>query len=255
MLSKNRILYEEVPTMQICDGYFQSSAPRELLKPNRRRSQHPENGRKEGRVLCSPPPPSLLNFLGEKPPLRHTNGYSIAEILLVFGIIAGVLIGVWAMYTMLAEEVDVKAAVAEIQIIREAAVQFKTHNGNGKYNGMTLAILGSYLGDGVAPKLDYPPYGVILNNTFGDFLFLISNRYKGGVGEDLYLESQGLPSLNVCRQILEHFGEVEKDSEEMYRIPVEKSIWGYVGSHVAHGSGCTMDDYDGPRITLHLYID
>ena len=43
-----------------------------------------------GRILYPPPP--LLNFLGEKPPLRHTNGYSIAEILLVFGIIAGVLI-------------------------------------------------------------------------------------------------------------------------------------------------------------------
>ena len=55
-------------------------------------------------MVLPPPPPLLLNFLGEKSPLRHTNGYSIAEILLVFGIIAGVLIGVWAMYTLLAEQ-------------------------------------------------------------------------------------------------------------------------------------------------------
>ena len=104
---------------------------------NRKQSTHstPENRRKEGYyALCPPPPPPLLNFLGEKPPLRHTNGYSIAEILLVFGIIAGVLIGVWAMYTLLGDHSDVQAVVAEIQIVREAAVTYKNAAGTNNYS-------------------------------------------------------------------------------------------------------------------------
>ena len=102
--------------------------------------------------------------------LSHANGYSITEILLVFGVIAGVLIGVWAIYTMLAEETDVKNAVAEIVLIREAAVQFKRYDGNGKYNNMTLATFGIYLGDGIAQVEDInylDSGGVVLTNTFG----------------------------------------------------------------------------------------
>ena len=56
---------------------------------------------------------------------RRRNGYSIAEILLVFGIIAGVLVGMWAMYTLLADDADVKAAIADIRLIQHAAVQYK----------------------------------------------------------------------------------------------------------------------------------
>ena len=239
--------------MQIGDGYSQSSAPRELLKPNRRRSQHPENRRKEGYyALCPPPPPLLLNFLGEKPPLRHTNGYSIAEILLVFGIIAGVLIGVWAMYTMLAEETDVKAAVAEIQLIREAAVHFKANDGNGKYNNITLAKFGSYLGDGVAQVGDIPPHGVILTNTFGDYLWLKSDVFKGPsyTGGDLVMISNGIPNMNVCKQILEHFGEVKESGRGGFYIPAGKSIFGYVGGVNEYDSGCINDSV--PVLNLHI---
>ena len=206
-----------------------------------------------------PPPRPLLNFLGEKPPLRHTNGYSIAEILLVFGIIAGVLIGVWAMYTMLSEEADVKAAVAEIQIIREAAVQFKTHDGNGKYNDITLATFGSYLGDGVAQDMDAGIYGIVLTNVFGGSLTLTPGYLTSG--ENLQLASANILSMNICRQILEHFGEVQATTREKedggtsttYYIPVGKSIFGYVGGS-PNGSGCSYSNYGGPVI-LDFRID
>ena len=46
--------------MQICDGYSQSSAPRELLKPNRRRSQHPEKQKKGRQGTMLYPSPTKL---------------------------------------------------------------------------------------------------------------------------------------------------------------------------------------------------
>ena len=228
---------------------------------------HGKQKYREAGYSTPPPPPPLLNFLGEKPPLRHTNGYSIAEILLVFGIIAGVLIGVWAMYTMLSDEADVKTAVAEIQIIREAAVQFKTHDGNGKYDGMTLATFGSYLGDGIAQDMDRGgSYGIILTNTFGGPLTLKSDRFRGTGGGNLLLRSILIPSMNICRRILEHFGEVQAITSENegigggtttdYYIPVGKSIFGYVGAPDQNGSGCTYQtDYGYGQAKLNLRID
>ena len=171
----------------------------------------------------------------------------------MFGIIAGVLIGVWAVYTMLAEETDVKAAVAEIQVIREAAVQFKHNDGGGKYNNMTLATFGSYLGDGVAQDRDMAPQGVLLTNTFGEYLLLISDVLVNG--ENLQLLSYGIPNLNVCKQILEHFGEVAEGSgTDTFYIPAGKSIFGYVGSPSEHASGCIYNGLLG-KASLTLRID
>ena len=53
----------------------------------------------------------------------------------MFGIIAGVLIGVWAMYTVLSEDADAKNVVAEVRMIKEAARAYKAANGNS-YNGI-----------------------------------------------------------------------------------------------------------------------
>ncbi len=81
--------------------------------------------------------------------LSQPNGYSIAEILLVFGIIAGVLIGVWAMYTMLGDKTEVQKAVAEIQMLQQAAATFKSASETGNYAsfpGFTPAPLKPYLG-------------------------------------------------------------------------------------------------------------
>ena len=213
-----------------------------------------------------PPPPSLLLKLPwRESALSRTNGYSIAEILLVFGIIASVLIGVWAVYTMLAEETDVKAAVAEIQVIREAAVQFKHNDGGGKYNNMTLATFGSYLGDGVAQVSD-DSIGVTLASTFGEDIFLSSDAFTfGGTnGGNLLLTSFGISSLNVCKQILEHFGEVQAFDRPIgegglpartnYYIPAGKSIFGYVGGPDEYTSGCIYNVFSR-KTTLTLRID
>ena len=223
-----------------------------------------------GRILYPPPPPPplLLKLPWRESALSHTNGYSIAEILLVFGIIAGVLIGVWAMYTMLAEETDVKTAVAEIQLIRDAAVQFKHNDGGGKYDGMTLATFGSYLGDGVAQQADNPPYGVLLTNTFGDTVILASDYYalESTDGGNFYLVSHGIPNMYVCKRILEHFGEVQATTftvrdgggglTEMpaYYIPRGKSIFGYVGGADSSVSGCRIER-SGHKASLSLRID
>ena len=154
----------------------------------------------------------------------------------MFGIIAGVLVTVWAMYTMLSEEADVKTAVAEIRVIREAAVQFRKNNGDGTYNNMTLATIGSYLGDGIAQVADDPPRGVILSNAFGHDVYLISDAHTGFYGGNLQLSYHGIPNLDVCRQILERFGEVKaitKGRKQKKRIvgyytPEGTSIPGYV---------------------------
>ena len=76
------------------------------------RAQHRPEDRKR-RENISSPYKQMLPWRESVP--GRTNGYSIAEILLVFGIIAGVLVGVWAMYVMLGDEVDAKAVVTEIQ--------------------------------------------------------------------------------------------------------------------------------------------
>ena len=177
----------------------------------------------------------------------------------MFGIIAGVLVGVWAIYTMLAEEMNVKMAVAEIQLVREAAVQFKNNNGNGKYNGMTLATFGPYLGDGIGLLRDNSPYGITIGNTFGSSIDLTSDRYRGGGrdGGDIYMTYRDIPNMNICRQVLERFGEVTELTqygETGYYIPVGKTIFGYVGGANYYAAGCLKDNYSG-LVSLQLYID
>ena len=135
--------------MQIHDRYSQSGAPRERLKPNGRRSQHPENRSKGSQsIIPYKLPQPLLKLPWRESALSHTNGYSIAEILLVFGIIAGVLVTVWAMYTMLADEVGWKNSVAEVQMLRQAARQYKHSAKDGTYADVSMAGLAPYLGQG-----------------------------------------------------------------------------------------------------------
>ena len=44
--------------------------------------------------------------------------------------------------------------------------------------------------------------------------------------------------MNVCKQILEHFGEVQAIGRGGYYIPKGKAILGYLGSSDENGSGC-----------------
>ena len=206
---------------------------------NRKQSTHPlwkAEERQDTMLSTPPPPPPLLNFLGEKPPLRHTNGYSIAEILLVFGIIAGVLIGVWAMYTMLAEKTDVKAAVTEIQMLQNAAITYKNHSGTNNYSTLApLALMGSVLpalrpylgGSGLADG----------QNIFGESIDVYIEPYP--TGENLVVDYLGVTDMDICRQILEHFGEVTEVSAEEFKIEPGKTISGYVGGEF-YNTGCEL---------------
>ncbi len=157
---------------------------------------------------------------------RKKNGYSIAEILLVFGIIAGVLIGVWAMYTMLGDHTDTKAAIAEIQLLRDAAVRHKSALGNGN-NYATKAGLGGFL-----PNAVLKPYlgesGMAAGtNVFGDTVDLYIWPYPAG--DNLLVEYYGIPNGDICVNVLNHFGKVTDNEDGTYGINSGDSITGYVG--------------------------
>ena len=231
--------------MQTCDRYPPiTGAPRDLLKPNRRRSQRPEN-RSKGAVIPYFPLPSLLKLSWRESALSHTNGYSIAEILLVFGIIAGVLVGVWAMYTLLGNKVDAQTAIVEIQMIRDAAVQYR--NLTNKYNYLDfpsskiqLTPLASYLGQsGLADG----------QNIFGEQVHTYPSLPRN---TNLDVSYGGVPSLDICRQILNNFGVVQDfPSIEAIDIHPGDTISGYIGSSWGD-TGC---ERVGGSFTLSIIVD
>ena len=191
-------------------------------------------------------PPLLLNFLGEKPPLRHTNGYSIAEILLVFGIIAGILIGVWAMYTLLSDGADVQTAVAEILMLQEAAVTYKHNSERKDYRNVSHRALKPYLGQsGVADGY----------NIFGGEIYISLSSPK-----NLSLQYTRVPTMELCMQILSHFGEVvvyyDADNAVDYvEMPKGNTIRGFVGSPYSDITGCDYGYGLGYDNTLFITID
>ncbi len=133
---------------------------------------------------------------------RRRNGYSIAEIWLVFGIIAGVLIGVWAMYTMLGDKTDAQSAVAEIHMLVQAAYEYKYAPGQkNKYGGANMAKLKPYLGlSGIANG----------QNIFGAAITVTPHTSN----TNLKVAYPGVRDLDICRQILNQFGQV-KDVQEV----------------------------------------
>ena len=188
--------------MQICDGYFQSSAPRELLKPNRRRSQHPENGR--------------------------TNGYSIAEIMLVFGIIAGVLIGVWAMYTMLAGDTEAKTVVAEIQMLQQAITEYRVQGGGDVTTLTSIDPIKPYLGRGAGLKEG--------KNALGEDMYVSydsGDRYKA-----VALRYEGIVSDEICQLALQRFGILRVNPYGGAAILPGNSLPGYKGADASR-MGCS----------------
>ena len=182
-------------------------------------------------TLPPPPPPPpllLLKLPWRESALSHTNGYSIAEILLVFGIIAGVLIGVWAIYTALSEDADAKSVVAEVRMIREAARAYKAANGNS-YNGIGVGKgLVPYLGQSNLSQADARGR---LTNYFGLPIAIIPD----GLGH-IQLLYAGFPGDQACTQVLKSFGEVEERGYSCRRggplaqyIPAGQTITGFIG--------------------------
>lgn len=189
---------------------------------------------------------SNLLSSGRKSGSSQTNGYSIAEILLVFVTIAGVIFVAWSVYTVLSVDSDVKTAVAEIHMLQQAGRQYKTANKNS-YLGVSMANLTPYLGKGGLTDPD--------NNGF------VSNFFGGRVGVhrsntgDLSISYSSIPSLAVCQQILKHFGEIESTNTG-FKIPPNKTITGFIGDDDQANSGCTpVDPYGEPLTWLSLRVD
>ena len=75
------------------------------------------------------------------------NGYSLSEILLVFGIIAGCTVGVWTMFAILRTEAKEQAVVDDIRMLQSAAIECKyATEGNDYTSCSTFADLKPYLG-------------------------------------------------------------------------------------------------------------
>ena len=167
----------------------------------------------------------------------------------MFGIIAGVLVSVWAMYTLLSEDADAKSAVAEVRMIKEAARAYKAANGNS-YNGIGLGKgLTPYLGQSNLSQAD--ALG-ILTNYFGSFILMIPE----GRGHIQLLYS-GFPRYQACTQVLKSFGEVDELSHDcggtpIQYIPAGQTITGFIGDNSELISGCSCDAQGQASLSLTI---
>ena len=171
------------------------------------------------------------------------NGYSIAEILLVFGIIASVLIGVWAIYTMLGDEVDVRAVVAEIEMLRHAAVEYKRAS-KSNYSAIDifpLEDLKPYLGESGLAK------GV---NIFGQEID--GFPWPLATGENFVVHYYGIPRIDICVNVLRHIGKVTDNGNGTYQVSSGDANAGYLGGLYTE-TGCSGGSPD--EVYLYILID
>ena len=156
------------------------------------------------------------------------------------------------MYTMLGDKSDAQTAIAEIQMIKKAAHEYKYAPGkDNRYGGATMATLKSYLGQsGLASG----------QNIFGT---LITAGPVSGE-RDLAIKYPGVRSLDICRQILNQFGEVvytpeevaedgDVDSAAFAHINAGKTISGFVGGNNPATTGCRQTN--GGAYILNVRID
>ena len=167
----------------------------------------------------------------------------------MFGIIAGVLIGVWAMYTMLGNEVDEQKAIAEIQMLRNAAVRYKSAPGNGNNYATLESVHGWPYNAALKPYLGSSGLGAGAN-VFGDTVDLYIQPYPAG--DNLLVEYYGIPNGDICVNILNHFGKVTDNGNNTYQINSGDTVTGYVGGSFAD-MGCepVIDD----SYVLYVQID
>ena len=170
----------------------------------------------------------------------------------MFGIIAGVLIGVWAMYTMLSDQSDASVAIAEIQLLTSAGQQYKANNAiSNTYWNVNHAQLMPYLGEGMQ-GVDVLGEG---SNVFGGRIRVYPDFRSGAA--NMKVEYHGIRSIGICKRILENFGEVEEvpflQNTTNYVIPAGKTITGYVGSQLLfpRDMGCEMQH---PNLPIALYV-
>ena len=166
----------------------------------------------------------------------------------MFGIIAGVLVGVWAMYTMLGDKTDAQSAIAEIQMLKKAAHEYKYALGKeNKYTDVTMAALKPYLGQsGVA----------VGQNIFGA---TIGVRPENSA-RDLTVIYDGFRDIDICRQVLNQFGQVtdivpDQDMDMLASCYIEdgKTISGFVGGENPGVTGCST--LHGETYILNITID
>ena len=184
----------------------------------------------------------LFETLGRYSFQCRRNGYSLAEIMLVFGIIAIILTSVWATYAVLIDEADALAAIAEIQLIRKAANDYKNvpiHMNKYSSVGTDLSNLESYLGQNVL-------LGSV--NMFGGTVAIAASSSN----LDLDVTYPSVHSKDICHQILEYFGKVRSSGTDLY-IRKDDTISGYIADGTIKTTGCeriTDQDY-----ALHIRID
>ena len=152
------------------------------------------------------------------------------------------------MYTMLGDEVDEQKAVAEIQMLRDAAVRYKSAPGNGNnyatlesaygwpYNAALKPYLGkSGLGDGI--------------NVFGGPVDLYIVPYPDG--NDLVVEYYDVPNSSICVNILNRFGKVTDNGDGTYQISPGDTITGYVGGN-HYDTGCEIVNDGTWLLVIHI---
>lgn len=190
----------------------------------------------------------LLEILGRYSFQCRRNGYTLAEIMLVFGIAAIILTSVWATYDVLTDEVDALAAIAEIQLIRKAANDYRNapaHLNTYMNIGTDLSNLKPYLGQNTL--LDSV-------NIFGGTVAIAAVPDN----LDLDVTYPYVPSGNICWQILEYFGGgVKKASAKPWIYIDGEAISGYIANGISTmtdpTAGCkkiTQQNYE-----LHIRID
>ena len=153
----------------------------------------------------------------------------------MFGIIAGVLIGVWAMYTMLSDEADAQALVRDIQMLQEAAVQFKSAGGKNTYDHI-YDYGYSYIDDALKPYLGQGGLADGVHVFGGDI------ELSTLTPDNLIVTLSDIPNIDLCTKALSHLGTVTDDGHGLYYIAAGDTIRGFVGGWV-EDMGCEWETY------------
>ena len=200
----------------------------------------------------------------------------------MFGIIAGVLIGVWAMYTVLSEDVETQSIIAEIQIIREAAVQWKATNGNMWSNPVNRYSTNDVRLDKIAPyasKAISFTSATYWQGTPDEYIYVEGVSVQGGPlhilphrggNARLFYSPSAFKDVESCARVLQRFGEIERREVRNIWHSVDETkpptvtetrllaaVHGYATERNAATAGCTRNQSTptSQGYSLSLLID